>query len=100
MSFPQNTVVIGAARAITPAIILKPEYDRCNSGALRLRQQSASGTLVSFVSGAIVRGDNSPAGTHDGLRDGENNTVRTDFSRMLRYICTAEDWEAAGNPLP
>ena len=100
MNMPDNVVIVGDARAITPAQILRPEFDQYNSGAFRLRQQSPSKTLVSFVAGARYKGDPAAAGTHDGIRDAASESWRLDTSRMLRYICTAEDWEAAGNKLP
>ena len=99
-NFPANAIVVGDARAIAPAIVLEPEFDKYNAGAFKVRQQSASCTVISFVSGAVARGDTAPAGTHDGMRDGENNTAWIDFSRMLRYVCTAEAWADAGNALP
>ena len=100
MNFPSTAIIVGSARAITPAAVLEQEFDRFNAGAFKVRQQSTSGTVITFVSGAVVRGENAPTGTHDGLRDGENNTVRIDFSKMQRYICTAEDWADAGNAIP
>ena len=100
MNMPENTIVVGDARAITPAQILEQEYDRYNSGAFRLRQQSPSRTLVTFAAGARYKGDPAAEGTHDGIRDGASENWRLDTSRMLRYVCTAEDWTAAGNVLP
>ena len=98
MNQPRNIMIGDRKDAITPPAILPAEYDKFHSGAFMLRQSSPSRTVVFWTAGARYFGG-APAGTHDGIRDGEQRQF-ADFSGLRRCYCTAEDWTEAGNDLP
>jgi hypothetical protein len=98
MTQPTNILIGDPANAISPPKLLEPDFDRYHSGVPRLRQSSPTARVVMWIGGARYFGG-APAGTHYGIRDGEQSAF-ADFSGLRRCYCTAEDWQAAGLLLP